>query len=85
MYSDFFIAILVKDSLRLKYFLFNCSISSSIVNIFLFEFPYLSSKYKAFVSNVSDVLFGFHNVASSISDYFGLENIVPGNSFLNDI
>ena len=30
-------------------------------------------------------LTGFHNVASSISDYFGLENIFPGNSFLNDI
>jgi phosphopentomutase len=30
-------------------------------------------------------LIGFHNVASSISDYFGLENIFPGNSFLNDI
>jgi phosphopentomutase len=28
---------------------------------------------------------GFYNVASSISDYFGLENIFPGNSFLNDI
>lgn len=28
---------------------------------------------------------GFHNVASTISDFFGLENIFPGKSFLNDI
>ena len=43
--------------MKLKYSLFKLSICSSIVVIFLFEFPYLSSKYKAFVSNVSDVLF----------------------------
>jgi len=30
-------------------------------------------------------LHGFTNVASTISEYFGIENVFPGTSFLNQI
>ena len=46
--------------------------------------PFVAYRKNCVASYIGDVE-GFANIASTVSEFFNLENIFPGKSFLNQI